>query len=144
MSHYQQPLDMTTQASWEALRQHRHTMQSFSMREAFQSDPQRFKQFSLSSSGLFLDYSKNLLTHETRDLLVRLAREAGLERAIRALFDGETVNASEGRPALHTALRRPVGDRLVVDGANLIPQVHRVLNQMTELVGRIHDGLWRG
>ncbi|TBW13098.1 glucose-6-phosphate isomerase [Azotobacter chroococcum subsp. isscasi] len=144
MSHHQHPLDVTTLASWEALRQHRQTMQSFSMREAFRNDPHRFEQFSLSSGGLFLDYSKNLLTHETRDLLVRLAREAGLERAIHALFEGEAVNASEGRPALHTALRRPVGDRLLVDGVNLIPQVHRVLNQMTELVGRIHDGLWRG
>ncbi|MGV6474802.1 glucose-6-phosphate isomerase [Azotobacter vinelandii] len=144
MPHYQQPLDVTTLSSWEALRQHREVMQSFRMREAFQNDPQRFDEFSLSSSGLFLDYSKNLLTQETRSLLMRLAREAGLERAIHALFEGEAVNASEGRPALHTALRRPIGDRLVVDGENLIPQVHRVLNQMTELVGRIHDGLWRG
>jgi len=144
MSNPLSPLDATTLASWQALRQHRQAMQSFSMREAFQSDPRRFEDFSLSSGGLFLDYSKNLITQQTRDLLVSLARECGLERAIRALFDGEAVNASEGRPALHTALRRPVGDRLVVDGVNLMPQVHRVLNQMTELVGRIHDGLWRG
>jgi len=144
MPYYKHPLDVTALSSWQALERHREAMQAFSMRDAFAADPERFKRFSLSGCGLFLDYSKNLITSETRDLLVRLAREIGLERAIRALFDGEALNASEGRPALHTALRQPVGKRLVVDGVNLIPQVHRVLNQMTELTGRIHDGLWRG
>ncbi len=144
MAYYQHPLDVTTLSSWQNLDQHREAMRSFSMREAFQSDPRRFEDFSLSACGLFLDYSKNLISRETRDLLVSLAREAGLEQAIRALFKGECVNASEGRPALHTALRQPFGDRLEVNGVNLIPEVHRVLHQMTELVGRIHDGLWRG
>jgi glucose-6-phosphate isomerase len=91
-----------------------------------------------------LDYSKNLITAETRSLLVDLARECGLEQAIRALFDGELVNSSEGRPALHTALRRPVSERLAVNGVNVMPEVHRVLNQMTELVSRVHSGMWRG
>ncbi|MBM7063122.1 glucose-6-phosphate isomerase [Pseudomonas sp. UL073] len=144
MAYYQQPLDATTLPAWQALQQHRQAMQSFSMREAFSQDAERFKEFSLSTSGLFLDYSKNLITTETRDLLVRLAREAELQPAIEALFRGELVNASEGRPALHTALRRPVADRLNVGGVNIMPEVHRVLGQMTDLVGRIHDGLWRG
>lgn len=144
MPYYQHPLDATVLPSWQSLQRHREAMQTFSMREAFEQDAERFKRFSLSGCGLFLDYSKNLINLETRDLLVSLAREAGLERAIRALFAGEAVNASEGRPALHTALRQPVGERLVVDDVNLIPEVHRVLNQMTELTGRIHDGLWRG
>ncbi|MET1081381.1 MAG: glucose-6-phosphate isomerase [Pseudomonas sp.] len=144
MAYYQHPLDVTALPSWQALRQHRETMQHFSMREAFAGDPQRFKEFSLSGCGLFLDYSKNLITPQTRELLVSLAREVGLDRSIRALFDGDLVNASECRPALHTALRRPVGERLTVAGVNVMPEVHRVLNQMTELVVRIHDGLWRG
>lgn len=144
MAYYQHPLDVTTLPAWQALSQHREAMQDFSMREAFNADAQRFSQFSLSSCGLFLDYSKNLINTQTRDLLVGLAREAGLEQAIRALFDGELVNASEGRPALHTVLRRPVGERLAVNGVNVMPEVHRVLNQMTELVVRIHNGLWRG
>ncbi len=114
------------------------------MREAFNADPQRFNQFTLSSCGLFLDYSKNLINAQTRDLLVGLANEVDLKGAIKSLFDGEIVNASEGRPALHTALRRPVGDKLSVNGVNVMPDVHKVLNQMTDLVGRIHDGLWRG
>ena len=144
MAYYQHPLDVTALPSWQALQQHRETMGRFSLREAFAGAPQRFKDFSLSGCGLFLDYSKNLISAQTRDLLVSLAREVGLDRSIHSLFDGDLVNASEGRPALHTALRRPVGDRLEVAGVNVMPEVHRVLNQMTELVGRIHDGLWRG
>ncbi|KUM38773.1 glucose-6-phosphate isomerase [Pseudomonas sp. EpS/L25] len=144
MEYFQQPLDVTQLASWKALQDHRKSMQNFRMRDAFAADPQRFKHFSLSSSGLFLDYSKNLITEQTRELLVNLAREAGLEGAIRTLFDGAYVNSSEHRPALHTALRRPVGDSVQIDGQDIMPEVHRVLNQMTELVTRIHNGLWRG
>lgn len=144
MEYYQHPLDVTQLASWKALQEHRKAMQNFRMRDAFAADPQRFSQFSLSSSGLFLDYSKNLITEQTRDLLVNLAREAGLEGAIHTLFDGAYVNFSEHRPALHTALRRPVGDSVRIDGQDIMPEVHRVLNQMTQLVTRIHNGLWRG
>ncbi|MEE4894619.1 glucose-6-phosphate isomerase [Pseudomonas alliivorans] len=144
MAYYRTPSDVTALPAWQALSEHRKAMQDFSMREAFNADPQRFSEFTLSSAGLFLDYSKNLITTETRDLLVSLANEVGLKDAIKAQYDGELVNASEGRPALHTALRRPVGDKLKVNGVDVIPDVHRVLNQMTELVGRIHDGLWRG
>ncbi|PBP86718.1 glucose-6-phosphate isomerase [Pseudomonas syringae] len=144
MAYYRTPSDVTALPAWQALSKHRQAMQNFSMREAFNTDPQRFSQFTLSSAGLFLDYSKNLITTETRDLLVSLAGEVGLKEAIKAQYDGELVNSSEGRPALHTALRRPVGDKLKVNGVDVMPDVHRVLNQMTELVGRIHDGLWRG
>ncbi|WP_122856642.1 glucose-6-phosphate isomerase [Pseudomonas viridiflava] len=144
MAYYRTPSDVTALPAWQALSEHRKAMQDFSMREAFNADPQRFSEFTLSSAGLFLNYSKNLITTETRDLLVSLANEVGLKDAIKAQYDGELVNSSEGRPALHTALRRPVGDKLKVNGVDVIPDVHRVLNQMTELVGRIHDGLWRG
>ena len=144
MAYYRTPHDVTALPAWQALNQHRLAMQDFSMREAFDADPQRFSQFTLSSCGLFLDYSKNLITSETRDLLVGLAKEVNLKAAIDALYAGEPVNSSEGRPALHTALRRPVGDKLSVNGVNIMPDVHKVLNQITDLVGRIHDGLWRG
>lgn len=144
MAYYRTPHDVTALPAWQALNQHRQAMQDFSMREAFNADPQRFSQFTLSSCGLFLDYSKNLITSETRDLLVGLATEVGLKDAINSLYAGEPVNSSEGRPALHTALRRPVGDKLSVNGVNIMPDVHKVLNQITDLVGRIHDGLWRG
>ncbi|MGA9705536.1 glucose-6-phosphate isomerase [Pseudomonas sp.] len=144
MAYYRTPHDVTALPAWQALNQHRQAMQDFSMREAFNADPQRFSQFTLSSCGLFLDYSKNLITRETRDLLVALAKEVDLKGAIDSLYAGEPVNSSEGRPALHTALRRPVGDKLSVNGVNIMPDVHKVLNQITDLVGRIHDGLWRG
>ncbi|WP_434703931.1 glucose-6-phosphate isomerase [Pseudomonas sp. Z1-12] len=144
MAYYRTPHDVTALPAWQALNDHRKAMQDFSMREAFNADPQRFTQFTLSSCGLFLDYSKNLINAQTRDLLVGLANEVDLRGAIKALFEGEIVNASENRPALHTALRRPVGDKLLVNGVNVMPDVHKVLNQITDLVGRIHDGLWRG
>ena len=144
MAYYRTPSDVTALPAWQALNKHREAMQDFSMRDAFNADPQRFNQFTLSSCGLFLDYSKNLINTETRDLLVKLAHDVGLKEAIKAQYDGELVNSSEGRPALHTALRRPVGDKLQVNGVDVMPEVHKVLNQMTDLVGRIHDGLWRG
>jgi glucose-6-phosphate isomerase len=144
MAYYLDPLDVPSLPSWQALRQHRLAMHEFSMRDAFASDPQRFETFSLSACGLFLDYSKNLINAETKRLLMAMAREAGLEQAIRALFDGEKLNHSENRPALHTALRRPLSDKVLCDGVDVMPEVQRVLHQMTELVGRIHNGLWRG
>jgi glucose-6-phosphate isomerase len=144
MAYYQHPIDVTSLPAWQALSSHREQMHAFSMRAAFSSDALRFKSFSLDSCGLFLDYSKNLINTATFRSLIELAEQVGLQQAIQAQFAGELVNGSEQRPALHTALRRPLGDRLYVDGENVMPEVHRVLNQMTQLVGRIHTGLWRG
>ena len=92
MAYYRTPHDVTTLPAWQALQQHRSAMQGFSMREAFNANPQRFEQFSLSSCGLFLDYSKNLIDRQTRYLLVGLANEVGLQDAIKSLFAGEIVN----------------------------------------------------
>ncbi|AVO52197.1 glucose-6-phosphate isomerase [Ectopseudomonas mendocina] len=144
MAYYQQPHDVTTLPAWQALRQHRQAMAGFSMREAFAEDATRFQSFSLNSCGLLLDYSKNLINEDSLALLIQLAEQAGLPQSIHALYQGEQVNASEQRAALHTALRSPIGRRLVVDGADIIPEVHRVLHQLTELVSRVHSGLWRG
>jgi len=144
MAYYQQPHDVTSLPAWQALRQHRHDMAGFSMREAFADDATRFQRFSLDSCGLLLDYSKNLINDDSLALLIQLAEQAGLPRSIEALYKGEQVNASEHRAALHTALRSPIGRRLVLDGVDIIPQVHRVLHQLTELVSRVHSGLWRG
>ncbi len=144
MAYYQQPHDVTTLPAWQALQQHRAEMVGFSMREAFAADTRRYQRFSLDSCGLLLDYSKNLIDERSLELLIQLAEQAGLQESIANLFNGEQVNASEGRAALHTALRSPIGRRLLVDGHDLIPEVHRVLNQVTELVSRIHSGLWRG
>ncbi|WP_324732658.1 glucose-6-phosphate isomerase [Pseudomonas paeninsulae] len=144
MPHSPSSVDVTQLASWQALAAHRTQLDDFNLRQAFAEDPQRFSTFSLNDCGLFLDYSKNLINTDTRELLVGLAMEAGLQQAIEGLFDGALVNASEHRPALHTALRRPIGDKVLVDGVDVMPEVQRVLNQMSELVGRVHNGLWRG
>ncbi|KJU80784.1 glucose-6-phosphate isomerase [Ectopseudomonas oleovorans] len=144
MAYYQQPHDVTTLPAWQALQQHRAEMAGFSMREAFAADTRRYQRFSLDSCGLLLDYSKNLIDERGLELLIQLAEQAGLQESIANLFNGEQVNASEGRAALHMALRSPIGRRLLVDGHDIIPEVHRVLNQVTELVSRIHSGLWRG
>ncbi|TBW32578.1 glucose-6-phosphate isomerase, partial [Azotobacter chroococcum] len=93
MSYYQQAFDVTSLPAWKALQEHRDVMQNFNMRRTFLADPERFHEFSMSCCGLFLDYSKNLVTQETRDLLVNLAREAGLAEATRAMFAGERINA---------------------------------------------------
>ncbi len=144
MPHSALSSDVTRLASWQALAAHRDQLDGFSLRQAFAADPQRFAEFSLNDCGLFLDYSKNLIDSRSRELLVDLANEAGLAQAIRDLFDGAQVNASEQRPALHAALRRPIGDRVLVDGVDVMPEVQRVLNRMSELVGKVHNGLWRG
>lgn len=144
MAYYKNPVQLTQLPAWQALVSHRQQMQNFSLREAFAADPERFEHYSLSGCGLFLDFSKNLISAQTQKLLVQLAEQVQLHDSIKALFAGEPVNASEQRPALHTALRRPIGDSLIVDGQNIMPEVHRVLNKMTETVDRIHHGLWRG
>ena len=144
MDHHLTPLDVTQLANWKALTEHREAMSTFSMRAAFASDSQRFQRFSLYACGLMLDFSKNLITEQTLELLVKLAEEAQLGDAISAMFNGQVINASEQRPVLHTALRRPVGDKVFVAGKNIMPDVHQVLQQMTDLVTRLHNGLWRG
>ena len=144
MPHYLKPLDATQQPAWQALRTQREQMQTFNLREAFAADPQRFQRYSLSRGGLFLDYSKNLIDARSHALLIELAEQMNLRQAIEQLFAGAPLNASENRPALHTALRRPIGEQVLVNGVNVMPEVHRVLGQMTELVQRIHNGLWRG
>ena len=144
MTHYQNPNDAAQLPAWQLLVKQREAMQSFSMQEAFAADPKRFERFSLNHDGLLLDFSKNILDETTLNLLMQLAQQSQLQDAIKALFNGEKVNASEQRAALHTALRRPVGDTLLVDGEDLMPLIHDVLNKMTELVNRIHNGLWRG
>ncbi|MCJ8168843.1 glucose-6-phosphate isomerase [Atopomonas sediminilitoris] len=130
--------------AWQSLVEERQALANFSLRQAFTDDLQRFEHFSLSACGLFLDYSKNLLTANTLSKLVALAEACQLPDAIHALLSGAPLNNSEGRPALHTALRRPLGDKLILDGDDIVPHVHAVLHRMSELVSKIHNGLWRG
>ena len=105
MPHYHNPLDASQLPAWQQLQQQRLNMQDFRMTEAFAADAQRFQRFSLNHDGMLLDFSKNLLDDTTLDLLMQLAEQSQLQPAIAALFNGEPVNASEQRPALHTALQ---------------------------------------
>ncbi|MCB2189371.1 MAG: glucose-6-phosphate isomerase [Deltaproteobacteria bacterium] len=131
-------------APWQALVQHRETLAGTHMRELFSADPGRFARFSLTLEDILLDYSKNLLTGETMGLLLDLARAAGLPQRIAAMFAGEKINPTEQRAVLHVALRNRSNRPILVDGADVMPGVNRVLAQMREFSGAVRSGAWRG
>ena len=110
----------------------------------FADDPRRGERLTCEASGLYLDYSKNRITDETLKLLLNLAEEAGLRARIDAMFRGEKINITENRAVLHTALRAPRGATIVVDGENVVPQVHEVLDKMAAFADRVRSGDWKG
>ncbi|GDY32857.1 glucose-6-phosphate isomerase [Gandjariella thermophila] len=114
------------------------------LRRLFAEDPERGKRLCAEAAGLYLDYSKNRITDETLRLLVQLARECGVEERRDAMFRGERINTTENRSVLHVALRMPKGSSLVVDGVDVVAQVHEVLDRMADFAGRIRSGEWRG
>jgi glucose-6-phosphate isomerase len=130
--------------AWKALEQHFKPMRSFDMRAAFREDATRFDQLSLRCGNLLLDYSKNRVTSDTMQLLMRLARESELESMRNAMFSGERINFTERRAVLHTALRAPVRPALVVEGVDVEREIATVLNRMQRFVESIHNGSWRG
>lgn len=136
-----QPVDLP---AWQALKQHFDSTHTTSLREHFAADSARFDQFQLNAAGLFLDYSKNHVTRQTMDLLVQLAGEAGVEKKIAAMFAGDQVNPTEGRPALHTALRNRSNTPVLVDGHDVMPDVNKVLERLGAFSDRVRDGDWRG
>ncbi len=123
---------------------HRETLENVHMRALFRDDPGRFERFSLEAGDLLLDYSKNLVTQETMALLVELAEEAGVGRAIRRMFGGEKINTTEGRAVLHVALRGASDQSIAVDGEDVMPAVRAVLDRMRRFSGAVGDGSWRG
>jgi glucose-6-phosphate isomerase len=114
------------------------------LRELFERDPERGERLSLETAGIFLDYSKNRVTGETMSLLVKLAVDAGLRERIEAMFRGDKINLTEDRAVLHVALRAPRGASIVVDGENVVPRVHEVLDKMTGFTNRVRSGEWKG
>ena len=137
------PLISQTPA-WKALQDHRSAIESIRISELFATDPSRFDRFSLQIGDILLDYSKNRVTARSLELLLDLAREAGLEAAREAMFEGQAINSTEGRAVLHTALRNR-GDRAVrVDGEDVMPAVRAVLTRMRALVESVRQGTWRG
>jgi glucose-6-phosphate isomerase len=137
-----QPL--TQRASWKALEKHHEDIKNTTLRSLFADDPQRASRFNTEAVGLFLDYSKNRINADTLKLLIQLAEESGLTERRDAMFAGEKINITEKRAVLHVALRAPKGEKILVDGEDVVPGVHEVLDKMTAFSNRIRSGEWKG
>jgi glucose-6-phosphate isomerase len=135
---------LTQLPAWQALREHHKQIGDIHLRSLFASDPSRGERLTAEAAGIYLDYSKHRLTGETLGLLVRLAEECGLRERTAAMFSGEKINATEGRAVLHVALRSPRDARVVVDGQDVVPEVHAVLDKMSAFANRVRSGDWRG
>jgi glucose-6-phosphate isomerase len=130
--------------AWKALVAHYRQIEGLHLRELFANAPNRGERLAVEAVGIYLDYSKNRVTEQTLDLLLHLAEEAGLRARIDAMFGGEKINASEKRAVLHVALRAPKGQSILVDGDNVVPGVHAVLDRMADFSNRVRGGTWLG
>jgi glucose-6-phosphate isomerase len=135
---------LTSRPAWKALQSHYQKVRNLHLREIFAGDSKRGERMAAEAVGIYLDYSKNRVTDETLALLLRLAEESGLRQRIDAMFRGEEINVTEKRAVLHVALRAPRGASVVVDGEDVVPQVHAVLDKMTGFSNRIRSGSWKG
>src|SRR5207344_890514 len=135
---------LTERPAWKILEANYPKVRELHLRQLFAEDPKRGERMTAEAVGLYLDYSKNRVTDETLKLLLQLANESGLRGRIDAMFRGEKINVTENRAALHVALRAPRGACIVVDGKNVVPEVHAVLDKMADLAIRIRSGQWKG
>jgi glucose-6-phosphate isomerase len=135
---------LTKRRSWKALQAHYTKVNELHLRKLFADDPKRGERMTVEAVGLYLDYSKNRITDETLKLLVQLAEESGLRERIDAMFRGEKINVTENRAVLHVALRTPRGSSIAVDGENVVPEVHAVLDKMADFSNRVRTGEWKG
>lgn len=135
---------LTQSPAWKALQNHHREVSRLHLRELFVTDPGRARNMSAEACGLFLDFSKNRITGHTVQLLLALAEERGLRGRIDAMFRGDKINATENRAVLHVALRAPRGEKILVDGEDVVSGVHEVLDKMASFAGRIRSGAWRG
>src|SRR6266849_10891739 len=135
---------LTTQSAWQELKTHYAKVRDLHLRQLFAEDPQRGERLTAEAVGVYLDYSKHRITDETLRLLLRLAEESGLRARIDAMFAGDKINVTEQRAVLHVALRAPRGESIVVDGKNVVPGVHEVLDRMADFSNRIRSGEWKG
>src|SRR5512132_2086669 len=134
----------SARAAWQALRDHYETMRGLHLRDLFANDPTRGERMTAEAAGVYLDYSKNRINHETLKLLIELAEQSGLRARIDAMFRGDKINITENRAVLHVALRAPKGQSIVVDGEDVVPKVHEVLDKMTAFANRVRSGAWKG
>src|SRR5258705_9597268 len=137
-------LPLTARQSWKALQAHHEKIRSLHLRTLFADDPARGERLTAEAAGIYLDYSKNRITDETLGLLRRLAEECGLRGRIDAMFRGDKINLTENRAVLHVALRAPRGRAVMVDGKDVVPEVHAVLDVMANFSNRVRTGEWKG
>jgi glucose-6-phosphate isomerase len=137
-------VSLTESKAWIALSDHKKSIGRQHLRKLFADDPKRGERMTTEDIGIFLDYSKNRITGQTLKLLIGLANQAGLKNRIEAMFSGEKINVTEDRAVLHVALRAPKGSKIMVDGKNVIPQVHEVLDRITDFSNRVRSGRWKG
>jgi glucose-6-phosphate isomerase len=135
---------LTQRPAWRALKSHHKKIADIHLRTLFADDPKRGERLTAEAVGLFLDYSKNRITDETLTLLVQLAQESGVQERRDAMFRGEKINVTEKRAVLHVALRAPKSESILVDGADVVPEVHAVLAKMTDFAQRVRSGSWKG
>ncbi len=135
---------LTQKPEWQAVQAHYEKLRNVQMRNLFEEDPDRAQKFSLEAVDLFLDYSKNRVTDETMKLLLGLTKMANLRQAIDSMFSGVKINRTERRAVLHVALRAPRNQKILVDGKNVIPEVHEVLGRMADFSQRVRSGQWKG
>lgn len=135
---------LTKRHTWKALQVHYQKVHTLHLRQLFADDPQRGERLTAEACDLYLDYSKNRITDETIPLLIQLAEACQLREHIEAMFTGQKINLTEHRAALHTALRAPREERVLLDGIDVVPQVHAVLDKMADFTRKIHHGEWRG
>jgi glucose-6-phosphate isomerase len=138
------PSALTQRPAWQALEAHSQQIKDVHLRQLFAADPQRGERFAVEAVGMYFDYSKHRITDETIRLLVQLAEACGLRARIDAMFRGERINITEDRAVLHVALRTPKGQSLVVDGEDVVPQVHEVLDKMADFANLVRSGAWKG
>ncbi|HUJ81628.1 MAG TPA: glucose-6-phosphate isomerase [Candidatus Acidoferrales bacterium] len=139
------PLEpLAKRKAWQALQNHYEKVRGLHLRKLFADDPKRGERMTAEAAGIFLDYSKNRVTDETLKLLIQLAEESGLRSHIDAMFRGDKINFTEKRAVLHVALRAPKGASILVDGQNVVLEVHAVLDKMTQFSNRVRSGDWKG
>ncbi len=131
-------------AAWKALEDHQAKIKGTTLRDLFAEDSTRGEKMKVEDVGIYFDYSKNRITNETLTLLLQLTKECGLKDRIEAMFRGDKINVTEGRAVLHVALRAPKSEKIVVDGEDVVPQVHAVLDKMTAFANRVRSGEWKG
>ena len=135
---------LTKRPAWKALAAHHKKIEKLHLRKLFANDPERGERLTVDAAGLYLDYSKNRITNQTVKLLVQLAKESKLSEQIAAMFSGEKINLTENRAVLHVALRAPKGSTIIVDGKNVVSEVHAVLDKMAAFSERVRSGKWKG